>query len=102
MTGVNRTTIVPSRRLIWLVGLLGFPALVVEAVLPQARGAAAMLIAVLFLVTIADALLRARALADLKIELPELLRLVQGRDAQVPVTIHNGGKSARRGRSLAA
>jgi uncharacterized protein (DUF58 family) len=96
MTGVLRTTIVPSPRLIWLVAVLGFPAAVVEVVAPQARGVAAMLIALLLLVTIADALLRDRALADLNIELPELLRLVQGREAPIPVTIHNGGKRTRR------
>ncbi len=95
-----KCTIVPSSRLIWLVAVVGFPAVVVEAVLgahvPRARGAAVMPIAAILIAAIVDALLRRRALADLKIELPELLRLVQGREAHVPVTIHNGRNSGRR------
>jgi uncharacterized protein (DUF58 family) len=91
-----KCTIVPSPRLIWLAAVVGFPTVVVEAVIPQARGAAVMLIAVILIAAVVDALLRRRALADLKIELPELLRLVQGREAHFPVTIHNGRNRGRR------
>ncbi len=91
-----KSSIVPSPRLIWLAALLGFPAVVVEAVIPQARGAAVALIAAIFLAALMDAFPRGRVLADLRIELPELLRLVQGREAHIPVTIHNGKNRGRR------
>lgn len=88
--------IVPSTRLIWLLALAGFPAVVIETVLPQARVAAVALIIVVVLAAVVDAILRKRAFAGLKVELPGLLRLVQGREAHIAVTIHNANHSARR------
>jgi len=88
--------IVPSTRLIWLLALAGFPAVVIETVLPQARVALVALIIVVVLAAVVDAILRKRAFAGLKVELPGLLRLVQGREAHIAVTIHNANHSARR------
>ncbi len=88
--------IVPSTRLIWLLALAGFPAVVVEAMVPQARVVAVVLIIAVVLAAVVDAMLRKRAFEGLKIELPGLLRLVQGREAHVAVTIHNANHSARR------
>jgi len=86
---------VPSGRLIWLVALGGFPAVVLEAVVPQVRVAAVALIIVIVIAALVDGMLRKRALAGLKVELPELLRLVQGRQACIPVTIHNDASPGR-------
>jgi uncharacterized protein (DUF58 family) len=88
--------IVPSRRLIWLLALAGFPAIVIEAIFPQARVAAVALIIAAVLAATVDASLRKRALDGLKVELPGLLRLVQGREARIAVTIHNANHSGRR------
>jgi uncharacterized protein (DUF58 family) len=44
---------------------------------------------------IVDAMLRNCALDSLTIELPALLRLVQGREASIPVAIHNGKGGGR-------
>ena len=88
--------IVPSRRLIWLLALAGFPAVVIEAIDPQARVAALILIIAVALAAVIDALRRRRALDGLKVELPGLVRLVQGREARIAVTIHNDNRSGRR------
>jgi len=88
--------IVPSRRLIWLLALAGFPAVVIEAIVPQARVAALILIIAVALAAVIDALRRRRALDGLKVELPGLVRLVQGREARIAVTIHNDNRSGRR------
>ncbi len=87
--------IVPSARLIWLA-VLGVPAVVVEALVPGARPAAAVLVTALCAAAVADAALRTRALAGIRVELPPLLRLVQGREAQILVRIHNASHTARR------
>ncbi len=84
--------IVPSTRLIGLVAFVGFPAAVVEAVVPQTRGAAIVIILALAIAALLDALLRHRALDGVKIEVPDRLRFVQGREARVPVTIRNDSK----------
>jgi len=88
--------IVPSRRLIWLLALAGFPAVVIEAIVPQARVAALILIIAVALAAVINALRRRRALDGLKVELPGLVRLVQGREARIAVTIHNDNRSGRR------
>jgi len=88
--------IVPSRRLIWLLALAGFPAVVIEAIVPQARVAALILIIAVALAAVIDALRRRRALDGLKVELPGLVRLVQGREPRIAVTIHNDNRSGRR------
>ncbi len=90
------STILPSTRLIWIVALAAFPAVVAEAVLPRVRGGAIAVIALILAVAIADALFRGRALAGLKIELPERQRLIQGRETPVSITIHNERDQGRR------
>ena len=87
---------VPSPRLIWLLALAGFPAVVIEAEAPPARVAAVTLIVAVVLAAAIDAMRRKRAFQGLKVELPGLLRLVQGREAHIVVTIHNANHSARR------
>lgn len=89
-------SVVPSSRLIWLAALLGFPAILVETLVPQMRGVAMLLVLAIAVVATIDACLRRRALAGLRIELPELLRVVQGCETQVSVTIHNDLNHARR------
>jgi len=88
--------IVPSPRLIWVLALAGFPAVVIQAVIPQARIATVALIVSVMIAALVDALLRKRALHGLHVELPGLLRLVQGRETHIAVTIHNGNHPGRR------
>jgi uncharacterized protein (DUF58 family) len=88
--------IVPSRRLIWVLALAGFPAVVIQAVIPQARIATVALIVSVMLAALVDALLRKRVFDGLHVELPGLLRLVQGRETHIAITIHNGNHPGRR------
>jgi uncharacterized protein (DUF58 family) len=96
--------IIPSARLIWLTALVGFPAMVLEALAPTSGGAkegvytgvlAGALLVAIVLCAFADAMLRSHAIDGITIELPPLLRLVQGRDAQIPVMIHNSSRTRR-------
>ena len=75
---------------------MGFPAAVVFALVPAARTTSAVVILAVLITAIMDAVMRTRALAGIRVELPVLLRLVQGREAQVPVSIHNPHAQGRR------
>ena len=79
---------VPSRRLLWIVSFLVFPAMVAEALLPSARILAGMLVLAILAAAIIDARIEPSALAGIRVALPPVLRLVQGRPASIPVTIH--------------
>lgn len=81
--------IVPSARLIWTVAGVGFPAAVAGALFPAARIAAAAAIAAVMILALIDALLRDRVLAGIRVELPDLARLIQDRTAAIRVRIHN-------------
>jgi uncharacterized protein (DUF58 family) len=81
---------IPSSRMIWVVGVVGFPAAAVAALAPEARLAAGLLLAVLAIVIGGDALMRERALRGIRVELPELVRMFKERPAEILVRIHNG------------
>src|SRR5271168_3900689 len=80
---------VPSARLIWLVASVGFPSALVLGLFPSARLPAILAMALLVMIAIIDALLRDRALAGLRVQLPDLVRAVEGRDVVLAVLIHN-------------
>jgi uncharacterized protein (DUF58 family) len=86
---------VPSARLLWIGGVIVFPAMAAEGLLPSARVAAAALVSAIFSAAVIDALLEPRALAGVRVELPALLRLVQGCSAPIPVTLHHQQRKAR-------
>jgi hypothetical protein len=89
-------TLVPSPRLIWATALAGFPLAIAGAVVPAARTAVEVAGGILVAGIAADALLRKRALAGLRIELPELERFFKDRDGSVRVRVHNSAARARR------
>lgn len=87
---------VPSARLIWLVTLLGFPAAVAAGLAPQLLIPAIATIGILVAVAIADALMRHRALAGIRVETPPLVRFFKDREAEIRIRVHNPAKQARR------
>ncbi len=87
--------IVPSTLLIWILIAIGFPAAMIAGLIPAARIPAIAAIGLIIAIAVADALLRHRALAGLRIELPTLARLFKDRDAEIRVRIHNAGGARR-------
>jgi len=81
---------IPYARMIWVVAVVGFPAAVVAALWPEGRVAAGLLLAVLAVMIACDALMRERALAGVRIELPELVRMFKDRPAEIRVRVHKG------------
>ena len=88
--------LVPSARLMWIFAAVGFPAAVAGALFPASRIAAGAAIAAVIILAIADAVLRNRTFAGIRVELPDLARLIQDRSAAIRVRIHNP-----RGKALA-
>jgi uncharacterized protein (DUF58 family) len=88
--------IVPSARLIWLTAAAGFPLAVAGAVAPEARVAAEVCGAALAAAVGVDALLRSRALAGVRIELPEMVRFFKDRAGEIRVRLHNPSARGRR------
>jgi uncharacterized protein (DUF58 family) len=86
--------LVPSARLIWIFAAVGFPAAIAGALFPAARIAAAGAIGAVIILALIDGLLRDRTLSGIRVELPELVRLIQDRLAIVRVRIHNPGTKA--------
>src|SRR5881394_3023476 len=87
---------VPSARFIWLVVIVGFPAAVAAGLNPSTRPAASIAMAVVIAAAAIDALMRNRALAGIRVELPDLLRLFKDREGAIRVRIHNASRQARR------
>ncbi len=86
--------IAPSSRLIGLA-ILASVALVIAAATPALWAAAIGIVGMFVLAAIADALLRQKALAEIHVELPPLLRLVLGREANFSLGLRNDGTSGR-------
>jgi len=81
--------LVPSTRFIALVAILGFPAAVAGAIEPAAKPAAIAVIVTLAAAACLDALLRGRALAGLRVELPALVRFFKDRPGEIRIRVHN-------------
>ncbi len=80
---------IPSSRMIWIVALAGFPAATLAALVPEARVAALACMAVVAALIGGDALMRARALKGVRVELPALVRMFKDRPAEVSVQVHS-------------
>lgn len=80
---------VPSARLIVLVVAVGFPAALAASLFPAGKNIALAAIAVIPALAIIDALMRGRNLRGVRVELPDVARLVQDREAAIRVRIHN-------------
>jgi len=91
--------VIPSARLIWLVAVVGFPAMIVDVLVPGAGVEVGIVLATISAAAIVDALLRKRGLAGVEIDLPPLVRAVQGIDMNIPVRIRNASQAARRVRA---
>jgi uncharacterized protein (DUF58 family) len=87
---------VPTARLMWLVAVVGFPAAVLAAMLPETRAVAIAALVLVVAVALGDALLRDRALAGIRVELPILARLFKDRDGEIAVRIHNATERGKR------
>jgi uncharacterized protein (DUF58 family) len=88
--------IVPSPRLISIAAAVGFPTLVVEALVPSARAAAVAVMVSILVAAVIDAALHSRSLAGIRVELPPLLRMIRGRDSEIPVSIHHAAAKGPR------
>lgn len=87
---------VPSPRLIWLVVLVGFPAAVASGIEPQLLIPMIAIIGALVAFAVADAAMRKRALAGIRVETPDLVRFFKDREAEIRIRVHNPAKQARR------
>jgi uncharacterized protein (DUF58 family) len=74
---------------VWFVVVVGFPAALAAALFPAQRGIAIAALVVIPVLAIIDVLLRGRNLNGVRVELPDVLRLVQDREASVRVRIYN-------------
>jgi uncharacterized protein (DUF58 family) len=88
--------IVPTVRLVWIVAAAGLPAAVAAALFPAAKIEAVAAIATVALLAFIDALLRRRALAGIRVELPDLARMVQDRVTTLRVRLHNASAKPSR------
>jgi len=87
---------VPTPRLIWLVAAVGFPAAVLAAMVPETRVIAIAAIVLVAAAAVGDALLRGKALAGIRVELPPLARFFKDRDGEMAVRIHNPTQRKKR------
>ena len=85
---------IPSSRMIWVVALVGFPAATLAALSPEARVAALVCLLAVAIIILGDALMRGRALAGVRVELPALVRMFKDRAAEIRVRVHHvsGGR----------
>ena len=84
--------IVPSGRLLSLWAAAGVPLAVAAGVLPGARGAALVGLAVLVGAAALDAALGRRRVAPFALELPAVVRLVRGREGEVAAVARHAGE----------
>jgi len=87
--------IVPSSRLQWLVAILGFPAAIAAGLTRAALPLSIAVIGLIAAAAIADALRRGRALAGLRVEAPDLIRLFKDRDGEIRLLVRNEHKRGR-------
>lgn len=87
---------VPSTRLLWLVGLAGVPLALVAGLLPESRIVVWAALAVLAIATVVDALLRGRAIDGIEVVLPELVRTFKDRESSLAVRLINETGEPRR------
>ena len=83
--------IVPSSRLLLWVAAAVVPAAAVAGAVPDALPAAAAALGLFAAAAVADAALASRALAGVRVELPKLVRMAQGRDTTIDVRILREG-----------
>src|SRR5579883_983055 len=88
--------LVPAPLLIWIVAALGFPAAMAAALAPGLRWIAIAAIVAIGAAALADALLRHRPAAGIRVNLPELSRIFKDRPAAVRIRVQNPSRVAKR------
>ena len=78
--------IAPRQRLLWLFGLIVVPLAVVAGLNSAARPIALGLLALLALLSVADAVIAARSNAGIHVQIPPLVRLSKEREGRLPLT----------------
>ena len=81
--------IVPRTRLIFWAGIILLPFSVLAAAVSSAVAVTAILASGFVVVALIDAMLVVGRLTDLQVELPEVVRLTNGREGQISIRIHN-------------
>ena len=92
----SEVRIVPSALLIWILIGIGFPAAILAATFPAARFAAIGLGCIVAVMSLVDATLRNRAFAGIRVETPDLVRMLKDREAEITVRVHNAKRAPRR------
>ena len=87
---------VPSARLIWIVAAVAFPAAAIAGLAANTRPAVLIAILAITLLAALDAALRARALAGIRVETPDLARFFKDRPGEIRVRVHNPARTRRR------
>jgi uncharacterized protein (DUF58 family) len=83
--------IVPRTRLVVIVGATLLPAAALAAFVPSATAAAIAVAVVIIAAVATDAFLCAGRLADVRVRLPEVVRMSKGRNGSIPVIIERQG-----------
>ncbi len=78
--------------MIWIVAVVGFPAATLAALSSESRLAAVACLILVAAVIAADALMRARALDGIRVELPQLMRMFKDRPAEIRVRVNHLNK----------
>jgi uncharacterized protein (DUF58 family) len=87
--------IIPSTRLLVSEALLLLPCAAIGALVPESATACIAIAALFTAVAAADALLARGALSAVRIDAPEILRLVAERPAEIPLKLTNTGPGAK-------
>ncbi|MGQ9589849.1 MAG: DUF58 domain-containing protein [Planctomycetota bacterium] len=86
--------IVPRPRLLCLVAFVALPSAILAAAVPSLSEVAALAIAALFVLSVADALLAPLAAARVRVELPELVRATRNCEAKLWLCVRRAGARA--------
>jgi uncharacterized protein (DUF58 family) len=78
--------------MIWVVGLVGFPAAAMAALAPETRAVAGLVLAGLAVLIGCDAWMKERALHGVRVEVPELVRMFKDRAVEIVVRVHGGSR----------
>jgi uncharacterized protein (DUF58 family) len=81
--------IVPRNRLIFWTGAVVPPFIALASAVPSAVGVSSAVITLFLGTALIDALLARRGLRGVRIDMPEIVRLTQGREGAVPVVVES-------------
>jgi uncharacterized protein (DUF58 family) len=81
--------IVPSRRLLWLAGVVALPATTIAGLFPALSGPCYGVLAACAIMAAVDAILGGQRIHSLQLRTPEFLRFTKNVPATLPVTIEN-------------